>query len=231
MGYTPTTGSNLWKDVDVGKHEASEEPPYPEVMYDEVANETMSTLEMNRRHAKDCLMFAQMRQERSYNRKHIPTEFEEGEEVLINPHSLELLKKITGTGKKLLPKFDGPFLITDKISPVTYRLNLSSNYEIHPVLNIEHLEKYHRSPPELGPRPTLPVMRDADKAPKEDVEVEKIVGERWRRRKGKRIHYYKVRWKGYSEADDSWKTLRDIAAPKLIKAWHEEQYKKSQGEK
>jgi hypothetical protein len=238
FGYIPTTGSNLWKEGDVreveheAEHEAEGVPksevPFPTVLYDEIANDMINQSEAHRTHAKDCLVFAQVRQERNYNSSHIPIEFEVGDEVLINPQSLELLKKITGVGRKLLPKFDGPFEITEKLSPVTYRLNLSSNYEIHPVLNIEHLEKYHRSPEELGERPTRQNIRDVDKAPKEEFAIDAIVDERWIKRRKKRIHEYRVKWKGYDSSHNSWKTPRDINAPRLIKKWKEDQYQKKE---
>jgi len=70
--------------------------------------------------------------------------------VLINPHSLSLLKSEKGRGKKLLMKYDGPFEIMKKLSPVSYRLRMPASYGIHPVLNIAHLEKYQASPTEFG---------------------------------------------------------------------------------
>jgi hypothetical protein len=229
-GYTPTTGSNLWGESNVRSHEAGD-APYPEVKYDEVANQTATELEAYRRHAQDCLVFAQARQERSYNKSHIPTEFEEGEEVLINNHSLELLRSIKGNGQKLLQKFDGPFEILEKLSPVTYRIDLPSTYGIHPILNISHLERYNRSPEELGERPSYPVMRNIDKTPKPDFEIESIVDERFRKPSGKsrRIHEYKVRWKGFDASEDRWKQTKDIFAPQLIKEWEERKAKSAQG--
>ena len=70
--------------------------------------------------------------------------------VLINPHSLSLLRAEKGQGKKLLMKYDGPFEIIKKISPVSYRLKMPALYGIHPVLNIAHLEKYQTSPPKFS---------------------------------------------------------------------------------
>ena len=70
--------------------------------------------------------------------------------VLINPHSLSLLKSEKGQGKKLLMKYDGPFEVMKKLSPVSYRLRMAASYGIHSVLNIAHLEKYQASPPEFG---------------------------------------------------------------------------------
>ena len=81
-------------------------------------------------------------------------EFEEGDLVVINPHSLKLLRNEKGRGKKLSLKYDGPFQISSKLSPVTYHLRLPVSYGIHPIINIAHLEPYNTSPPELSDRPT-----------------------------------------------------------------------------
>ena len=51
-------------------------------------------------------------------------------------------------------KYDGPFEILQKISPLTYRLRMPASYGLHPVLNTAHLEKYTPSEPSLGPHPT-----------------------------------------------------------------------------
>src|SRR5258705_336951 len=61
----------------------------------------------------------------SYNSTpHIATrfapEFDEGDLVLLNPHSLSLLRNETGCGKKLLMKYDGPFEVIQKLSAVSY---------------------------------------------------------------------------------------------------------------
>ena len=37
----------------------------------------------------------------------------------------------------------GPFLITEKISPVVYHLCLPGELQMHPVINIEHLTQYN----------------------------------------------------------------------------------------
>ena len=61
-------------------------------------------------------------QRRSYNKGRLSTEFQEGDVVLLNPHSLSLLRNETGHGRKLLMKYDGPFEIIQKLSAVSYRL-------------------------------------------------------------------------------------------------------------
>ena len=38
-------------------------------------------------------------------------------------------------------KYDSPFEVMQKLSPVSYRLRMLASYGIHLVLNIAHLEK------------------------------------------------------------------------------------------
>ena len=50
------------------------------------------------------------------------------------------------------------------LSPTTYRLRLPDTYPMHPVVNIQHLTKYHRSPDNTrnileNPRDQLKIQR------------------------------------------------------------------------
>ena len=100
--------------------------------------------------AQEALMLKQHFQRQSYNKGWLSFEFQEGDLVLLNPHSLSLLRNETGRGRKLLMKYDGPFEIIQKLSAVSYQLQMPESYRIHPVLNIAHLEKYQPSPAEFG---------------------------------------------------------------------------------
>ena len=73
--------------------------------------------------------------------------------MLLDPHSLSLLRSEKAQGRKLLMKYTSPFKIIQKISPVSYHLKMPALYGIHPVLNITHLEKYQSSPPEFSSQP------------------------------------------------------------------------------
>ena len=116
-------------------------------------------------------------QKRAYNKGWLSYKFEEGDLVLINPHSVSLLRSEKGRGKKLLMRYNGPFKIIKKISPVSYRLRMPASCGIHPVLNIVHLERYHvPPPPKFSVRPQKSLnQEDFDNLP--EYEVEKIVAE------------------------------------------------------
>ncbi|KLO04838.1 hypothetical protein SCHPADRAFT_808112, partial [Schizopora paradoxa] len=108
------------------------------------AEEWVDAFEACRRQATDALALAQAFQRKHYNKGRLDVEFEEGEHVLINPHSLELLRSFQGKGRKLLMRYDGPFEILQKVSPLAYRLRMPASYGINPVINIAHLERYHK---------------------------------------------------------------------------------------
>lgn len=175
--------------------------------------------EADRTQAKEALLFAQIFQRRAYNEGRLTWEFEEGDLVVLNPHSLRLLRNEKGRGKKLLMKYDGPFEVIRKLSPITYQIKLPVSYGIHPIINIAHLEKYQQSPAEFGDRPTKRLNRaDFEELP--EVEIERILGERLRKKGARRIREFKVRWKGFSPEDDEWMTKRGLQnAPKVMERW------------
>ena len=117
-------------------------------------------------------MLGQNFQRQSYNKGQLSFEFQEGDLVLLNPHSLSLLRNETGCGRKLLMKYDRSFKIIQKLSAVFYRLQMPESYGIHPVLNIVHLEKYQPSPAEFSNQPTKSLnWPDFDELPEYKVEM------------------------------------------------------------
>lgn len=186
----------------------------------QLAEEMSEHFAADRHKAQQALVLGQHAQRRIYNKGRLNMTFEPGDLVLINPHSLELLRKETGRGKKLLMKYDGPFEIMHKVSPVAYRLRLPASYQMHPILNIAHLERYNASPPEYGYRPNRRLHR-ADFQDMPEIEVERIIAETWRKgKKGKHVKYYKVRFVGMGPEEDEWKTKQGLRnAPDLLIDW------------
>jgi hypothetical protein len=115
---------------------------------------------------------------------------------------------------KLAPRRYGPFLVTAVISHTTYRLKLPPTWKIHNVFHaslltpyretIMNSAKYQEPPPDLiNGQP--------------EWEVEKVLGSRHRRNQLQ----YLVRWKGFSEAHDSWEPLSHLMADKLIAEFYD----------
>ena len=162
-------------------------------------------LDVHRARARDALAKAQASQAKSYNKGRRTEEFEVGDEVLVNPHSLELVEATKGTGRKLIQRRIGPFEITEKLSPTVYRLRLPASYNMHPVLNIEHLKKYDKSL-RFTDRTVLPELRVLPQ--EEEYEVDKIVGDRFN--KSLKRREYLVRWKGYGPEQDTFEPEKNL---------------------
>ena len=180
--------------------------------------------------ARDALTLGQGFQKRSYNKGQLNWEFEEGDKVVINRRNLGLLKDEKGRGDKLLTRYEGPFEIIKKISAVAYRLRMPASYGMHPVLNIEHLEKYQESPGEFGERPQLKTGRLSFDALQE-YEVDRIVAERTRKgRNGRKITIYRLRYSNYGPEGDTWETRQNLKnAPEVLREW--EKFKELQKKK
>ena len=71
--------------------------------------------------AQHALRLAQLRFEDSYNKNHIYVPYEPGDKVLVNIHSLQLPES-KGPGAKFTQRYDGPFEVTEQVSPVAYRI-------------------------------------------------------------------------------------------------------------
>lgn len=208
-GYQPRTGLNLNAPLDADILDRGDKEA-----------EWLEKFDANLEQAKNSLALAQTFQQKYYNEGRLNLEFEEGDLVLINPHSLELLKNIKGRGKKLLMKYDGPFEILQKVSPLAYRLRMPESYKMHPVINIAHLEKYQKSPEKFGERQTKHLNRlDFKDLP--EFEVDKIISERTRKVNKRNRKEYKVRFSGYGEEYDEWLTKRQLKnAPEVMEKWN-----------
>lgn len=184
------------------------------------ALEMSEQFKAERQRAQEALMLGQQYQKRAYNKGRLTTEFNVGDLVLFNPHSLALLKGEKGRGQKLLMKYDGPFEVIKKLSPVSYQLRLPQSYGMHPILNIAHLEKYEQSPPEFGNRPTKSLNRD-DFEVHQEFEVERIISERYKKaRNGRRMLQYLTRFKGYTAEADEWLSANQLRnAPEVLDDW------------
>jgi transposase InsO family protein len=189
-GFTPLTPSNLLHpsqdfvnrprpgvtspSLPIGH--APKEPIDLSTSESDKASEFIAEFHTFRDQAGQALQFAQATQQRNYNQGRIIVEFNVGDRVLVNPHSLGLLRSTKGRGKKLLMKYDGPFEVSQKLGPATYRLRMPASYGIHPVLNIAHLERYQASDADLGDRPQTGLSRlDFSEVP--EYEVDSIIQE------------------------------------------------------
>jgi hypothetical protein len=110
---------------------------------------------------------------------------------------------------KLGPKRYGPFLVMAAVSHMSFCLKLPPQWKIHNVFHASLLTPYNEttthSPNFQEPPPDL-----INGQP--EWEVEQILGAR---RRCNQLQYL-IRWKGFSEAHDSWEPLSHINAEQLI---------------
>ena len=99
--------------------------------------------------------------------------------------------------KKMKPKREGPFPITDVLGLVTYRLKLPASWRIHDVFHARLLRPYKENEV-YGKNFTEPPPNLVEG--EEVYEVETILNHR---KRGRGYQYF-VKWWGYPSFDASW---------------------------
>jgi hypothetical protein len=168
---------------------------------------------LNRRQeARSAIILAQRKQKKYFDKGRSDRTF--------NPGDLVLLRyKRFGAGYKPPPQhahklgpLATPLRVKERLSPVSYRLELPANSRIHDVVSIAHLKRF------VGPhgddiRP-LPVL--VDEEGEAEWEVEEIKGERVRQGRAE----YLTKWKGYDDVESTWEPEENLCnSPDLLLAW------------
>ena len=105
--------------------------------------------------------------------------------------------------KKLAPKREGPFEISQVISPLAYCLHLPLTWKIHNVFHTSLLSTYQETA-EHGPNFINPPPEEIDS--KEEYKIAEILSHRGS--PGRQS--YLVSWKGYSSVENTWEPKRNI---------------------
>jgi hypothetical protein len=108
---------------------------------------------------------------------------------------------------KLVPRQHGPFKISQVMSAVNYRLELPTQWSIHPVFHIDLLTPYKETIMH-GPNFTRPTPELVDG--EEEYSVEKIL-DSWHFGRRRRLQYL-VKWEGYPDAENMWVDKDDVFA-------------------
>jgi len=152
------------------------------------------------RSATEHLQRAVAKQKESADKHRRHDEFNIGDKVLLSTENLHI--RLPEQTSKLLARRCGPFTITNKLSPLLYRLKLPDNWQVRcDVFHIDTLTRYHESPnfPERAKRiRPVPLHVDGDTY----YLVEAILDRRWDNRK--RQMQYLVKWLGYDNSHNSW---------------------------
>ena len=136
--------------------------------------------------------------------------YSEGDKVWLDARNL----KTTHPSFKLAPKRYGPFPITKKISVTTYALKLPAQWRIHPVFHASLLMPYKETPMHganfTEPPPDLIEGQ-------EEWEIEQIL----ETRKHRNQLQFLIKWKGYSDAHNTWEPEKNLNATELIREYFE----------
>jgi hypothetical protein len=125
--------------------------------------------------------------------------------------------KTTHPATKLAPKRYRPFTVKKKISDIIFQLELPDQWRVHNVFHASLLSPYFETDIH-GPDYPKPPPDIIEGEP--EFEVEQIVGSR--RTGKKKTLQYKVKWKGYTPAHDSWELVSQVHAPELVKRYEAE---------
>ena len=140
--------------------------------------------------------------------------YKEGEQVWLEAKNLKTMHP----SHKLRVKRYGPFMVTKALSHVTYQLELPCSWKIHNVFHASYLSPFKETK-EHGINFLEPPPDVVEGQP--EWEVEEIVGTRLFGKNKKR--QYQVRWKGYSQAHDTWEPEENVFAEELIREFKEKQ--------
>jgi hypothetical protein len=158
--------------------------------------------------ARKLLIAAQQRQKAYADEHRIEQSFKVGDQVLLNTKDLNI--KHGKTNRKLLPKWVGPFKVVQKVGPVSYELEMTPGWRVHPVFHVSLLEPY-KSDGRIRPPPPPIELEFAL-----EYEVEAIEKHRIKGRKRPKTSYL-VAWKGYGPEHNSWEPEANVAnAPTKI---------------
>ena len=153
---------------------------------------------------------AQARQAQYANKSRRDVEFKEGDVVRLSTIHTPLT---AGPASKLKPKWI-PLEITKKVSSTAYKLDIPSNWKIHPVFHISRLLPYNIDDNKFPNRdkPVPAHQRDVTELPPNFYEVEDIIKTRKHKHKGCYRTEYLVKWKNFPHEDNSWEPLSNLNA-------------------
>src|SRR6266404_2760981 len=151
--------------------------------------------------------------EASWERRAHQQRFQKGAQVWLEGRNIHTSHPTA----KLAPKRYGPFPITEVLGPVTYKLRLPDQWNIHPVFHADLLTPYKET--EFHGRNLERPLPDLVNG-EEEYEVERVLDSR-RFGRGQQVQYL-VRWKGYPESDDQWIPGSDLNAPELLAEFQRE---------
>jgi hypothetical protein len=154
--------------------------------------------------ARDAMIKAQQ----SWVKHRDMPKYKEGDQVWLEGKNL----RINQPTAKLAPRRHGPFKITQVMSAVNYRLELPTQWSIHPVFHIDLLTPYKETIMH-GPNFTRPTPELING--EEEYSIKKILDSRHFGRR-RRLQYL-VKWEGYPDSENMWVDKDDVFADDKVR--------------
>jgi hypothetical protein len=150
-----------------------------------------------------------------YNRKHIALIFKTKDLIMLFIKNI----KLKNSSQKFSYKFIESFRIVETMNKQIYRLILFSFYRIYDVFHVFYLKSYKkRDDDNIISEYLSSELFDDD----EISEVKEIL----QKKISKRIIYYLIKWKDWSEKYNEWVTEKDMNAIDLLQKFDEQTKRK-----
>ena len=161
-----------------------------------------------------AISFALLNQKLAYDRRHQPLFMKVGKWALLQLHKGYSIPATAGVTKMLTQQYVSPFRIMEKVDCLAYRLDVLSDWRIHPVFSMAQLEP--APPPAEDPfgRPfpsnPPPVFVEGNTDKVKSFKVERLLNKQQvRKGKGRAVKYL-VRWKCYGPKWDKWYNVKEL---------------------
>ena len=105
--------------------------------------------------ARDSIIFAQRKYKKYYDQRRHPKEFNVGDLVLLKYNRFGPGYKAPQAHRHKLAPIFTPLHITEKLSPLSYRLLLPAGSKMHDVVSIVHLRQYKGTGDNIQPLPII----------------------------------------------------------------------------
>ena len=134
-------------------------------------------------------------------------EFEVGDNIFLKVTPLQNLT--ARKGKKLQPRYVGPFKILQRVGNVAYQLELLvSLSRIHDVFHVSMLKKYHPDPTHVLKLEEI----DIDESLTYEERSVQILNRKVKELRTKQIHLVKILWRNHEIEKAIWEVEENIRA-------------------
>ena len=153
--------------------------------------------------AKRCMANAQSNQKQQADKKRRDVTFLKGETVLLCTKNLKIKgDNCTFKRQKLLPRFIGPYTITEQVGEYAMRLSLPVDTRIQPVFRVSMLKHYKNPVDDPLARPIAQPLDWLEGNP--EFFIDHIVSHRIVKQGKRSLVQYLLRWSSFNEDHDSY---------------------------